>query len=74
MAITGPGFDLDMHRTAADLDQAAEDRDLVADETGRWKDMPSTEIVTARPRAWSEATEEAARSICAINQPPKTSP
>ncbi len=36
--------------------------------------MPSTAMVAQRPRARRAATLPAARSICAISQPPKMSP
>ena len=42
--------------------------------TGRWKRMPSTAIVAARPRAVSAARLPAARSIWLISHPPKMSP
>ena len=42
--------------------------------TGRWKRMPSTATVAARPRAVSAARLPAARSIWLISQPPKMSP
>jgi hypothetical protein len=43
-------------------------------DTGERKVMASTATVTVRPLAARMATSPAARSICAISQPPKMSP